>query len=49
MEEAVRRSVVVNLAYVDQNGVTTERSVEAVGFYHGGDNWYLIGWCLLRN
>jgi len=48
VEEAVRRAVVVNLDYVDAKGNHTARSVEAAGFYQGGDGWYLIGWCLLR-
>ncbi len=49
IEEGVRRSVVVNIDYLDRNGTATSRSVEAVGFYQGGDGWYLIGWCLLRD
>jgi predicted DNA-binding transcriptional regulator YafY len=49
VEQAVRRSVVVNLDYVDANGNRTTRPVEAVGFYQGGDGWYLIGWCRLRD
>ncbi|MFN8022743.1 MAG: HTH domain-containing protein [Acidimicrobiales bacterium] len=48
IEEAVRRSLVVNLVYVDQHGARTSRAVEAVGLYDGGDGWYLIGWCRLR-
>lgn len=49
VEEAVRRSVVVNLDYVDQHGVETSRAVEPVGLYSGGDGWYLVGWCRLRD
>lgn len=49
VEEAVRRSVVVNLRYIDAHGNRTTRSVEAVGFYNGNDGWHLIGWCQLRN
>jgi len=48
IEESVRRGVVVNLAYEDRNGTRTDRAVEPVGFYGGGDGWYLIGWCRLR-
>lgn len=48
LEEAVRRTRVVNLTYTDGNGVRTDRSVDAVGFYCGGNDWYLIGWCHLR-
>lgn len=49
VEEAVRRSVVVNIDYVDQHGTRTTRAVDAVGLYAGGDGWYLIGWCRLRD
>jgi predicted DNA-binding transcriptional regulator YafY len=48
IEEAVRRSVVVNIDYVDQYGARTARAVEATGLYFGGDGWYLVGWCRLR-
>ena len=48
VEEAVRRSRVLNLVYTDQHGVRTTRAVEAVGLYDGGDGWYLVGWCRLR-
>ena len=48
VEEAVRRGVVVNLAYTDANGAATRRPVDALGFYRGGDGWFLIGWCHLR-
>lgn len=49
IEEAVRRSVVVNITYIDANTQRTERSVEAIGFYHGVDGWHLNGWCELRD
>ncbi|MGH1490964.1 MAG: helix-turn-helix transcriptional regulator [Acidimicrobiales bacterium] len=49
LEEAVRRSVVVNLDYVDRNDKRTTRAVDAVGFYKGSDGWHLIGWCHLRD
>ena len=48
LEEAVRRGIVVRLSYVDEDGVETERDVEAVGFHGSGGHWYLIGWCRLR-
>lgn len=48
IEEAVRQQRVVNIGYVDGDGDRTDRAVEAVGFYTGGDGWYLIGWCRLR-
>lgn len=49
VEEAVRRSVVVNIDYVDQHGTATSRAVEPVGLYSAGDGWYLVGWCRLRD
>jgi len=48
-EEAVRRGVVVNIAYLDAESRFTKRSVEAIGFYRGTDGWFLNGWCELRD
>lgn len=48
IEEAVRRSVVLHIDYVDQHGAATSRAVEPVGLYFGGDGWYVIAWCRLR-
>lgn len=48
VEEAVRRSVVLNIDYVDQHGASTARAVEPVGLYFGGDGWYVVAWCRLR-
>ncbi|MFK7919651.1 MAG: helix-turn-helix transcriptional regulator [Ilumatobacter sp.] len=48
VQEAVRLGRVVNITYIDAESHTTERSVEAVGFYNGSDGWYLNGWCELR-
>lgn len=49
LEEAVRRRLVVRLSYRDADGADTRRDVEAVGFHGAGAEWYLIGWCRLRN
>ena len=49
VEEALRRSVVVNIDYTDADGNETTRSVDPVGFYNGAEGWYLIGWCHLRS
>lgn len=49
IEEAVRRSVVINIDYIDAEGNHTTRSVDPVGFYNGEGGWYLIGWCHLRS
>jgi hypothetical protein len=49
VQESVRRGRVLNISYLDAESKLTKRSVEAVGFYHGSDGWYLNGWCELRN
>jgi len=48
VEEAVAMRQVIRLAYVDRNGVETDRDVEPVAFVSGVRVWYLIGWCRLR-
>ena len=48
VEEAVAVRQVIRLAYVDRNGTETERDVEPVAFVSGARDWYLIGWCRLR-
>jgi predicted DNA-binding transcriptional regulator YafY len=48
VEEAVAVRQVTRLAYVDRNGNETERDVEPVAFVSGPNDWYLIGWCRLR-
>jgi predicted DNA-binding transcriptional regulator YafY len=48
VEEAVAVRQVVRLIYVDRNDVETERDVEPVAFVSGRRDWYLIGWCRLR-
>jgi len=48
VEAAVRDRLVVRIRYVDRNGETSSRAVEAHGFTGAPDGWYLIGWCRLR-
>jgi predicted DNA-binding transcriptional regulator YafY len=48
VEEAVAVRQVIRLTYVDRNGTETERDVEPVAFVSGVHDWYLIGWCRLR-
>ncbi len=48
VEEAVTVRRVVRLVYVDRDGAETERDVEPVAFVSGVRDWYLIGWCRLR-
>lgn len=53
VEEAVQQAVlerrVVELSYVDRDGVTARRLVEPYGFVAVGGDWYLIGWCRQRH
>ena len=49
VEAAVERAVVVNIDYRNSTGEASSRSVEAHGFYNSQGNWFLIGWCQLRN
>lgn len=46
--ESVAARQVVRLSYIDRNGVVTEREVEPVIFLAAAQDWYLIGWCRLR-
>jgi predicted DNA-binding transcriptional regulator YafY len=48
VEEAVAARQVLRLAYLDRNGTETRRDVEPVAFVSGPRDWYLIGWCRLR-
>jgi len=49
VEEAIRRRVVVDLDYTDRDGNSTQRSVEAHGLFRSHRDWYLIGWCRMRD
>jgi len=49
LREAVERSEVVHLDYIDRDGESTSRDVEAHGFYVSGGTWALVGWCRLRD
>jgi predicted DNA-binding transcriptional regulator YafY len=48
LREALGTGRVLRIAYTDRAGVTSERVVEPLGFF-GGDHWYLIAWCRLRD
>jgi len=48
VQRALRDRRVLWLEYADAAGVVTAREVEPVGFL-GGDQWYLVGWCRLRD
>lgn len=49
LEEAMTEQRVARLRYTARNGNTTTRDVEPVLFASTNGNWYLIGWCRLRD
>ncbi len=44
---ALRERRVLQLTYADAEGQVSVRAVEPLGLL-GGHNWYLVGWCRLR-
>ncbi|MCQ4046190.1 helix-turn-helix transcriptional regulator [Streptantibioticus rubrisoli] len=48
LRQALSARRVLRLVYADARGATTERLVEPLGFL-GGERWYLVGWCRLRD
>jgi predicted DNA-binding transcriptional regulator YafY len=49
VEEAVAAGLVAELSYRDREGRTTRRQVECHGLYASGRDWYVVGWCRLRD
>ncbi len=49
LEEAMAEQRVVRIRYTSRDGTTTTRDVEPVLFASTNGQWYLIGWCRLRN
>jgi predicted DNA-binding transcriptional regulator YafY len=49
IEEAMAEQRVVRIRYTSGNGTTTTRDVEPVLFASTNGQWYLVGWCRLRN
>lgn len=49
LEEAMAEQRVVRLRYTSREGATTTRDVEPVLFASTNGQWYLVGWCRLRN
>jgi predicted DNA-binding transcriptional regulator YafY len=49
LEEAMTEQRVVRLRYTSGSGATTTRDVEPVLFASTNGQWYLIGWCRLRD
>ncbi|MDN5726687.1 MAG: WYL domain-containing protein [Propionibacteriales bacterium] len=48
LEQALERHRLVSLDYADADGTRTRRDVEPAGLITGDGNWYLVGWCRLR-
>ena len=48
LERAVVDGQVVEVEYEDKSGVTSRRRIEPLGFVGVEENWYLVGWCRLR-
>ncbi|MCM3688687.1 WYL domain-containing protein [Kocuria rosea] len=49
LEEAMAEQRVVRIRYTSTEGTTTTRDVEPVLFASTNGQWYLVGWCRLRN
>ncbi|MFS6529653.1 WYL domain-containing protein [Microbacterium aurugineum] len=49
LEEAMSAQRTVRIRYTSRVGATTTREVEPVMFASTNGQWYLVGWCLLRD
>ncbi len=49
LEEAMAEQRVLRIRYTPRDGTTTTRDVEPVLFASTNGQWYLVGWCRLRN
>lgn len=49
LEEAMAEQRVVRIRYTSADGTTTTRNIEPVLFASRNGQWYLIGWCQLRD
>ncbi|MGF3057172.1 helix-turn-helix transcriptional regulator [Microbacterium sp. YY-01] len=49
IETAMTEQKVLRIRYTSRDGTTTTRDVEPVLFASTNCQWYLIGWCLLRD
>lgn len=49
LEEAMAEQRVVRIRYTSKDGTATSRDVEPVLFASTNGQWYLVGWCRLRN
>lgn len=49
LEEAMAEQRVIRIRYTSRDGTSTTRDVEPVLFASTNGQWYLVGWCRLRN
>jgi predicted DNA-binding transcriptional regulator YafY len=49
LEEAMAEQRVIRIRYTSKDGTMTTRDVEPVLFASMNGQWYLVGWCRLRN
>lgn len=49
VQRAIAEQLVVAIDYLDRNSVGSRREVEPVGVLSLDDDWYLVGWCRLRD
>ncbi|MFB8085771.1 helix-turn-helix transcriptional regulator [Streptomyces sp. NPDC055992] len=49
LEEAMAEQRVLRIRYTSGDAITTGRDVEPVMFAFRNSQWYLVGWCRLRN
>ncbi|WP_417594912.1 helix-turn-helix transcriptional regulator [Parasphingorhabdus sp.] len=48
-EQAIDAREIVAMEYSDEDGSTTNRTVQPLGLWFWGKVWTLVGWCELRN
>lgn len=49
VQRAISEQLVVAIDYLDRNSASTRREVEPIGVVALDTDWYLVGWCRLRN
>jgi predicted DNA-binding transcriptional regulator YafY len=49
LEEAMAEQRVIRIRYMSRDETVTNRDVEPVLFASANGQWYLVGWCRLRN
>lgn len=49
VQRAITEQLVVDIHYLDRNSLGSHREVEPVGVVSLDGDWYLVGWCRLRD